>query len=177
MTAEWGRILTHDNFLKREFSLVGWYCMCCSGETIAHLLLHWNIAFGLWSRALGAFGVQWVLAGIVSDLLFSSRNLLGKHLSDIWNLVQLCLMWLLWRGHNCRTFGDIEHCMTELEATVFLVLFLSGIVCGLHAKHFYFRLCFLSLHLYINSCRSFRLYPVYHHEHYLIKFSIKYSCI
>ena len=40
-----------------------------SGESVDHLLLHFTAAFKLW------------------------RNWAGKHLSDIWNLVQLFLMW------------------------------------------------------------------------------------
>ena len=99
-TADWGRILTHDNLImrgpikkmiiliERGFTLVAWCCMCrCSGKIVAHLLLHCNVIYVLWSRALGAFGVQWVLPAAVADLLFGLWNWLGKHSSDIWNIV------------------------------------------------------------------------------------------
>jgi hypothetical protein len=48
-----GKILTHDNLLKKGFSLVGWCCMCRrSGEAMDHLLLHCDVAYNLWSVAL-----------------------------------------------------------------------------------------------------------------------------
>lgn len=34
-----------------------------------HLLLHCNVAFELWSSVIRSFGFQWVLPGIVTDLL------------------------------------------------------------------------------------------------------------
>ncbi len=84
LTVAWGRILTHDNLIRKGFSLVGWCCMChCNGETVAHLLLHCETTFGLWSRALGFFGIQWVLPGMVTDLLLGWWKWLGKHSSDI----------------------------------------------------------------------------------------------
>ena len=41
--------------------------------------------------------VSWILPKKVSDLLMGWRNWLGKHASDIWNLVPLCVMWIIWR--------------------------------------------------------------------------------
>jgi hypothetical protein len=33
--------------------------MCrCNGETVAHLLLHCEVAFGLWSKVFETFGIQ-----------------------------------------------------------------------------------------------------------------------
>jgi hypothetical protein len=37
--------------------------VCCCGETVTHLLIHCDIAFG-WSRALGVFGIQCSDGGI-----------------------------------------------------------------------------------------------------------------
>ena len=57
-TAAWGRYRTHDNLIKRGFTLVSWCCMCrCSGETCAHLLLHCDIASRLWRAPLGFSGI------------------------------------------------------------------------------------------------------------------------
>ena len=40
----------------------------------------------------------------------------GKHLSSIWNLAPLCLMWCLWRERNRRTFEDMESSDDQLLA-------------------------------------------------------------
>jgi hypothetical protein len=54
------------------------------------------------------FGFSWVLSGTVADLVFSWWNGLGRHSSDIWNLVPLCLMWIVWKERNRRTFEDLS---------------------------------------------------------------------
>lgn len=83
-TTAWGKILTHDNLMKRGFSLVCWCCMCqCSEETVDRLLLHCDVAFALWSVVFGAFGTQWVSLEIVAAILFRWQNWFGKHSSDI----------------------------------------------------------------------------------------------
>jgi len=52
--------------------------------------------------------ISWVLLGSVKDILFDWRNWFGKNSLNIWNLVPLCLMWILWRQRNKRTFEDME---------------------------------------------------------------------
>ena len=71
-----------------------------------HLIIHCSMASALWSWILGVFGISWVLPQTVAELLFSWWNGLGRHSSDVWNLVSLCLMWSVWREHNSRTFED-----------------------------------------------------------------------
>jgi hypothetical protein len=106
-SAAWNKILTCDNLSKRGYTLVSWCCMCCcNGETVDHLLIHCSMASALWSWILGVFGISWVLPQTVAELLFSWWNGLGRHSSDVWNLVPLCLMWSVWREHNSRTFED-----------------------------------------------------------------------
>jgi hypothetical protein len=36
------------------------------------------------------------------------------HSSDIWNMVPLCLMWLIWKERNCRTFEDKENTESQM---------------------------------------------------------------
>ena len=54
------------------------------------------------------------------DSCFSSlciwENYLGIHSSSIWNMVLACLMWLIWRKQNTRTFEDIEKCVDLLKS-------------------------------------------------------------
>ena len=35
-------------------------------------------------------------------------NWLGTYSSKVWNLVPACLMWLVWKERNARTFEDVE---------------------------------------------------------------------
>ena len=89
---------------------MSWCCMCrCNEETIAHLLLHCPMAGMLWSWIFRAYGISWVISGNVADMLFSWWNGLGRHSSDIWNLVPLCLMWIVWKGCNRCTFEDVSN--------------------------------------------------------------------
>ena len=48
--------------------------------------------------------------------LFSWWNWLGKHSSNIWNLVSLCLMRCIWRECNRRTFEDLDRSEDQLLA-------------------------------------------------------------
>jgi hypothetical protein len=114
-TTAWNRILMCDNLHNRGYTLPSWCCMCCSnGETVDHLLLHCLVAVVLWSWIFQAFGVQWVLFGIVADLLFSWWNGLSRHSSDIWNMVPICLMWTIWKERNQRTFEDVSRLDSQL---------------------------------------------------------------
>ena len=85
--------------------------MCMSKnnwETGDHLLLHCELATELWGFVLKTFGIFWMIPASVVDLLVGWYNWFGKHSSEIWNLVPLCLMWSLWQEQNRRIFEDME---------------------------------------------------------------------
>ena len=97
---------------------VDWCIMCHhNGETVDHLLLHCDKAYRLWSLVFRSFGIFWVLSRSVADTLFGWWNWPGKHMSSIWNLAPLCLMWCLWRERNRRTFEDMERSDDQLLAS------------------------------------------------------------
>jgi hypothetical protein len=78
-TTAWGKILTNDNLIKRGYSLVSWCCMCQqSGEIVEHLLLHCDIASGLWNVVFAVFGIHWVMLKMVAELLFGWQNWFGS---------------------------------------------------------------------------------------------------
>ena len=106
-SATWNKILTYDNLMRRGYTLTNWCCMCrCEGESVDHLLIHCYMANELWNFVFRSFGIQWVLPRRVIDLVDGWWNLLGKHSSDIWNMVPLCLMWTIKRERNSRTFEE-----------------------------------------------------------------------
>jgi hypothetical protein len=58
-TAALEKILTHDNLHRRNIVVVEWCCMCKkSGESIGHLLLHYDVARDIWSFFYILFGVE-----------------------------------------------------------------------------------------------------------------------
>ena len=93
--------------MRKGYSLAGWCCMCRSDrETVSHLLLHCLEVIVLWSFIFQSFNIQRLLSRRVADLLLGGRNWLGKHSSDIWNLVHSCLIWTVWCERDSRTFED-----------------------------------------------------------------------
>ena len=74
-------------------------------------------SYKLWSLVFRSFGISWVLPRSVADTLLGWWNWPGKHLSSIWNLAPLCLMWCLWREWNRRTFEDMDSSDAQLLAS------------------------------------------------------------
>ena len=87
-------------------------CLCCfNAESVDHLLLFCPIAHSLWIYMLRLFGMEWVMPGSVVDLLFCWYHWLGKHSSNIWDLVPGCLMWT---ERDRQTFEDEEKTVVQL---------------------------------------------------------------
>ena len=60
------------------------------------------------------FRIDWVMSGSVVDLLFCWYHWLGKHSSNIWNLVLGCLMWTIWIERNRQSFKDEGKIVVQL---------------------------------------------------------------
>ena len=107
MLAAYNQILTLDNLILRGCPLANRCCMCCcDGESVDNLLLHCPVTHTLWTLMLQAFGIHWVMPGLVVELLFRWHLWLRKHNSNIWNLIPSCLMWIVWLERNRRSFED-----------------------------------------------------------------------
>ena len=82
---------------------------------ICYFIVERLIGCGVWcSDLLGSLGScqDWL------RILFLGGGIgIGKHLSSIWNLVPLCLMWCLWRERNRRTFEDLDSSDDQLLAS------------------------------------------------------------
>ena len=61
-TTAWGRILIHDNLIKR--GSLWWVGVVCTVVVERWLLASCDIVFGLWSRALGAYRVGTTRTGL-----------------------------------------------------------------------------------------------------------------
>ena len=122
-TAARGGILTIENLVK-NLPFVNWCCLCwCDEEIVDHLLLHCKFAHVLWSEVFLMFGVKWVMPSTVVPLLFAWRNWLGNYSSNVWNMIPACLMWLVWKECNARTFEDIERPIDPLKTLLVRTLF------------------------------------------------------
>jgi len=125
-TAALGKILTHDNLRRRGIVVVEWCVMCKKhGESVDHLLLHYDVARVVWSSFYSLFGVEWVMPSSVLDLLSEWGTLLGRGtVNRIWKQVPLCVLWGLWRERNSRLFEDVEAPVGALCRNVLHMLYL-----------------------------------------------------
>ena len=105
-----------STFNQSGYSFFYMCCMCCGDEELVdHLLLHCPVTHSLWSFVLQAFGVHWVMPRTTVSLLSCQHQWLGKHNSNIWNLIPRCLMWIVWLERNCHSFENMEKTLDELK--------------------------------------------------------------
>ena len=45
------------------------------------------------------------------------------HSSNVWNMVQACLMWLTWKERNARTFEEIKKLVDCVKSLLLRTLF------------------------------------------------------
>ena len=113
-----GKILTTDNLCRRSIIVLDWCYMCqrC-GKSVDHLLLHWPIAYELWSLVFCLFGLHWVMPLKVVELFESWQGKFGWHRNIVfWRLVPHCLMWCIWRERNARCFKGCEWSLLEIKS-------------------------------------------------------------
>jgi hypothetical protein len=115
--------------------------MCrSSGELVDHLLIHCPMAGMLWSFVFHSFNIHWVLPKRVVDLLCGWWNMLGRHNSDVWNLVPPCLMWTLWHERNRHTFEEERKSGNQVLEGFIMTLFewsrTWGFTSSITAMHF-----------------------------------------
>ena len=145
-TAVLGKVLTIDNLRKRQLLLIDWCCMCkASGESIDHLFLHCPIARDLWSLAFSAFGVWWVMpCHILAILQCWSTGFRSHRSGHLWEFIPHCVMWVIWRERNARSFEDTERTVPGLKQFFLTSLFEWANASG----HYHF----LSIHEMLSSC-------------------------
>ena len=145
-TVSLGKVLTIDNLRKRQLVLMDWCCMCkAAGESVDHLFLHCPTARELWELVFSLFGVWWVMPCHVVDLLacWTGRNRRSRS-GIIWALIPHCLMWVIWRERNARSFEDTEKSTQDPKQ-----FFLTMLFAWVNATDIFH---FNSLDELINSC-------------------------
>ena len=123
-TAALGKILTIDNLRKRHLVILEWCYMCkrC-GESVDHLLLHFLLAFEMWSMVFCLFGICWVMPRRVVDLLDCWSCNFRRHRNIvIWRMVPHCLLWCIWQEQNARSFEGCERSILEFKSFFFFTL-------------------------------------------------------
>ena len=129
-SASLGKILTTDNLCRRSIIVLDWCYMCqrC-GKSVDHLLLHWPIAYELWSLVFCLFGLHWVMPLKVVELFESWQGKFGWHRNIVfWRLVPHCLMWCIWRERNARCFEGCERSLLEIKSFFLHTLLVWSVV-------------------------------------------------
>jgi hypothetical protein len=58
---------------------------------------------------LSWFGIQWVMSRNVIELLIAWRGgRVGMRRKCVWNMIPLCVIWIIWRERNQRSFEGVE---------------------------------------------------------------------
>lgn len=132
-TTSLDKILTTDN-LRKKVIVLDWCCMCKKlGESVDHLLVHYEVAKVMWDDFFSRVKLSWVMPCRLVDFLASWRGLYSdSQVAAIWRLVPICMCWCIWRKRNARCFNDQERTMDELKVFFFKSLFLwaGAIVCN-----------------------------------------------
>ena len=114
--------------------VVDWCCMCKRNrETLDHLLLNCPISQELWNMLCFLFGVHWVMPRSLVELIATWSQKFHKPKTKVlWSMIPHCLMWVIWRERNTRTFEGDERSIHELKHFFFQTLFewanASGVV-------------------------------------------------
>jgi hypothetical protein len=112
-----GKILTMDNLRNRQLIVINWCCLCkFNGESVDHLLLHYEVACSLWNTIFSRLGLSWVMPNNVKDLFTCWWSGSNSWSAVVWKMVPLCIMWCLWRERNNRSFKNLERTLEELKS-------------------------------------------------------------
>ena len=74
------------------------------------------------------------MPGSVAGFSFFWHQWLGNHTLNIWNLIPVCLMWIVWLEWTCCSFEDTEKMLEELNFFAGVV-FLIGLVVGVFTDY------------------------------------------
>ena len=151
--------------------------MClCGRQTVDHLLIHCDVAYVLGNLIFWTFGIHWVLPRRVADHSFVWRNSFGRHSLGIWNVVPLCLLWILRKERNNHIFQDTIRSKDHLEPLLIQTLFDRSLVWDLtnNNTHKFYRITSIWSIIFCNYIRS---QSAHHCEHDIVYFINKFYCL
>ena len=101
------------------------------------------IGFKLWNMERSLFGVHWVMLRSVVELLACWSNKFNRLRSKVlWRMISHCLMWVIWREINTRTFDKNERLIHELQL-LFFQTWLIGQMLQLFLLLFLYLICLI----------------------------------
>ena len=105
-----GKTLTTENFRKMCIIVMDWCFMCIRhGWIVPHMLLYCVVAHKLWSWSFACFGIIWVIAYFVMELLACWMGPFGKCINGrICKTVPSLIMWCHWRERNAPLLWRIR---------------------------------------------------------------------
>ncbi|XP_042965136.1 uncharacterized protein LOC122299173 [Carya illinoinensis] len=108
--------LTIDNLRKCGMIVLEWCFMCKkAAESVDHLLIHCDVAKGLWDGVFGRSGLSWVMPNSVVEVLACWPTLLScSQVAAVRKMTPLCIMWCMWLERNERCFNNREHNVDEI---------------------------------------------------------------
>ena len=115
-----GKVNTFDLVQKRNpnMALSPAWCVLCrkDNESIDHLLIHCQVANGLWAQLRREAGVLGALPEKCKGLLMDEVIGFGsnKMARVMWRAMVMSLMWSLWLERNARIFSAKEMCPQDV---------------------------------------------------------------
>ncbi|XP_026435795.1 uncharacterized protein LOC113333586 [Papaver somniferum] len=93
-------------------------------DTNAHLFLHCQTTYKVWSFFLDSFGIKWVHSCDVKRTLWEWKNRKGKKmLKKIWGYFPFAIWWTMWRERNNRLHKNMTRNVDQLIIQVKCLLF------------------------------------------------------
>lgn len=122
-----GKVLTHDNLMKRGLQMVSQCSMCKrSIESAPHLFLHCPVAVELCREFLLRFRQSWAVPESTQVFLQAWYGVKDGYMSPrgfiLWKCIPHVVFWCIWVERNARIFEGKEVLIKILERTLGLLI-------------------------------------------------------